>query len=147
VKLIAVVHLWDPLKSGLLGPHVSNERKWNYSNPSTVKPYLVLKLKSTLVKYEYCVSIRSLGRKEGNCLFCEVRNEWLNIMSKTLIFCKLSVTTKICYCQHLVFVTMCFNQLDHFHILRQLQNIWEVICKIKVYKNKWDLIWQESNNL
>jgi len=33
---------------------------------------------------------------------------------------------------HLVFITICFSQLDHFHILRKLQNTWEVICKIKV---------------
>jgi len=88
---------------------VSSERKWNYSNLSTVKPCVVLNLNSSLVKYEYSVSICSLARTEAHCVFCEVRNELLFIMSKLFIFYKLSVTTKVRNWQHLVFITICFS--------------------------------------
>ena len=63
---------------------MSNERKWNYRNPSTVKPYVVLKLNSTLVKYEYCVSICSLARTEAHFVCCEVRNELPHILTYLL---------------------------------------------------------------
>lgn len=101
---------------------------WNWSAPCSnmipACPYVVL-----------------LERK--HTVFCEVRNELLYIKSKIFIFCKLWVTTKICYFQDSLFITICFSQVDRFHILRKLQNNWEVICKIKVYKNKWYLSWHE----